>query len=116
VPPEACLEAPGVATGFRHATFVILAGNRVIEEEPAPCCACAMLTLEMPRVNRHGSMTASRLKQRAREAHDDVLDAGERRLVKSVERGEWTTVAGFRAAKARRARSATATLRRLRKA
>jgi hypothetical protein len=29
--------------------------------------------------------------------HDVVLGAGERRLVKSVERGEWTTVAGFRA-------------------
>ncbi len=37
-------------------------------------------------------------------------------LVKSVDRGEWTTVAGFRAAKARHARSAAATLRRLRKA
>ena len=58
----------------------------------------------------------SRLKQRSREAHDVVLDAVEHRLVKSVERGEWTTVAGFRAAKARHARSAAATLRRLRKA
>jgi hypothetical protein len=75
-----------------------------------------MLTLEMPRANRPGSTTASRLKQRGREAHDVVLDAGERRLVKSVERGEWTTVTGFRASKARHARSATATLRRLRKA
>jgi len=75
-----------------------------------------MLTLEMPRATRPGSTTASRLKQRGREAHDVVLDAGERRLVKSVERGEWTTVAGFLAAKARHARSATATLRRLHKA
>ena len=45
-----------------------------------------------------------------------MLDAGERTLVKSVERGEWTTVADFRAAKARHARTATATLRRLHKA
>jgi hypothetical protein len=75
-----------------------------------------MLTLEMPRANRHGSTTGTSLKQRSREAHDVVLDAGERRLVKSVERGEWTTVAGFRAAKARHARSAAATLRRLGKA
>lgn len=81
-----------------------------------PCCVCAMLTLEMPRANRPGSTTATSLKQRSREVHDLVLDAGERRLVKSVERGEWTTVAGFRPAKARHARSATATLRRLRKA
>jgi hypothetical protein len=55
-------------------------------------------------------------KQRSREAHDVVLDAVEHRLVQSVERGEWTTVAGFRAAKARHARSATATLRRPHKA
>jgi hypothetical protein len=75
-----------------------------------------MLTLEMPRASRPGSTTTTRLKQRSREAHDLVLDAGERTLVKSVECGEWTTVAGFRAAKARHARSATATLRRLRKA
>ena len=54
--------------------------------------------------------------ERSREDHDLVLGAGERRLVKSVERGEWTTVGGFRAAKARHARSAAATLRRLRKA
>jgi hypothetical protein len=75
-----------------------------------------MLALEMPRANRPGSTTATRLKQRGREGHDVVLDAGERRLAKSVERGEWTPAAGFRAAKARHARSATATLRRLRKA
>jgi len=74
-----------------------------------------MLTLEMPRANRPGSTTASRVKQGSREVHDVVLDAGERTLVKSVDRGEWTTVAGFRAAKARHTRSATATLRRLRK-
>jgi len=78
--------------------------------------ACAMLTLEMPRANRPGSTTATRLKQRSPEAHDLVLDAGERTIVKSVERGEWTTVAGFRAANARHGRSATATLRRLRRA
>ena len=71
---------------------------------------------EMPRANRPGSTTGTSLKQRSREAHDVVLDAVEHRLVKSVDRGEWTTVAGFRAAKARHARSATATLRRLQKA
>jgi hypothetical protein len=75
-----------------------------------------MLSLQMPRANRPGSRTGTRLTQRSREAHDFVLEASERRLVKSVERGEWTTVAGCRAAKARHARSATATLRRLHKA
>jgi len=75
-----------------------------------------MLTLEMPRANRPGSTTATRLKQRSREDHDLVLDTGERRLLKSVGRGEWTTVSGFRAAKPRHARAAAATLRRLRKA
>ena len=49
------------------------------------------------------------------DAHDVVLDAGERTLMKAVDRGEWTTVDGFRAAKARHTGSATATLRRLRK-
>jgi hypothetical protein len=61
-------------------------------------------------------MTASHRKQRGRAAPDVVLDAVEHRLVKSVDRGEWTTVAGYQAAKARHARSATATLRRSRKA
>ena len=116
VPSKSCLEAPGVTTSFRHATVAILAGNRAIEEEPAPCCACAMLTVEMPRAHRPGSTTANRLKHRSREDRDVVLDAGERRLVKSVERGDWTTIGGFRAAKARHARSAAATLRRPRKA
>jgi len=75
-----------------------------------------MLTLEMPRTNRRGSTRDTHLKRCSRESHNFVLDAGERTLLKSVERGEWTTVAGFRAAKARHVRSATATLRRLRKA
>jgi hypothetical protein len=75
-----------------------------------------MLTIEMPRANRPGSTTGTRLKQRSPEAHDLVLDAVEHRLVKSVDRGEWTTVAGFRAAKARHARSAAATRRGLGKA
>jgi hypothetical protein len=74
-----------------------------------------MLTLEMPR-DRPRSTTATCVKQRSREKHGLVLEAGEPRLVKSVERGEWTTVGGFRAAKARHARSAAATLRHLRKA
>jgi hypothetical protein len=59
-----------------------------------------MLALEMVRGNRPGSTTASRLKQRRRDAHDVVLDAGERRLMRSVDHGEWTTVDGFSAAKA----------------
>jgi hypothetical protein len=75
-----------------------------------------MLTLGMPRANRPGSTTASRVKQGSRKAHDVVSDPGERTLVKSVDRDEWTTVADFQAAKARHARTATATLRRLRKA
>lgn len=54
---------------------------------------------------------ATRLK---RKLHDVGLDAGERTLLRSVERGEWTTVARFRAAEARDARVATTTLRRLR--
>jgi hypothetical protein len=94
----------------------ILPGNVMIEEEPTSQGGWAMLALEMPRANRHGSTTATRLKQRGREGHDAVLDAGERRLAKSIERGEWTPAAGFRAAKARHARSAAATLRRLRNA
>jgi hypothetical protein len=44
------------------------------------------------------------LKRRSREGQDLVLDAGERTLVKSVECVEWTTVAGFRAAKKHHAR------------
>lgn len=75
-----------------------------------------MLTLEMPRVKQFGSTQAPRSKRCSRESHDFVLDAGERTLLKSVERGEWTTVARFRATKAPHARSAATTLYRLRKA
>lgn len=91
-------------------------GNLVIEEEPTFALRMRYADARMPRANRPGSTTATRLKPRRREAHDFVLDAGERTLLKSVERGEWTPVAGFRAARARHARSAAATLRRLRKA
>lgn len=52
----------------------------------------------------------------SRDSRHAVLDPGERALLKSVERGEWTAVARFRAEKARHARFAKATLRRLRKA
>jgi hypothetical protein len=69
-----------------------------------------MLTLEMPHANRPGSTTATRPNGCSRESRDFLSHAGERMLLKSVERGEWTTVAGFRAAKARHARSAIATL------
>ena len=74
-----------------------------------------MLTFEMPRANRPRSTTATDLKRRSGDLHEVALDAAERTLLKSVERGEWTTAAGFRAAKARHARSAAATIRRLRK-
>jgi hypothetical protein len=75
-----------------------------------------MLPLEMPRVKQSGSTQDTRSKRCSRESHDFVLDAGERTLLKSVERGEWTTVAKIRATKARHARSAAATLFRLRQA
>ena len=75
-----------------------------------------MLTLEMLRANQPGSTPATRLNRGSRESHDVVLDAGERTLLKSVERGEWTAVARVRAEKARHARFAKATVRRLRKA
>ena len=62
-----------------------------------------MLTEEMSRANR-------RL-QRA-----PTLDARLRALLQSVERGEWTTIASFPAARARYARYAKTTLRRRRTA
>jgi hypothetical protein len=74
-----------------------------------------MLTFEMPRANRPRSTTATHLKRCSGELHDAALDAAERALLKSVEQGESTTGAGFRAAKARHARSAAVTIRRLRK-
>jgi hypothetical protein len=74
-----------------------------------------MLTFEMRRANRPRSTTATHLKRRSGEVHDVALGAAERTLLKSVEQGEWTTAAGFRAAKACHARSAAATIRRLRK-
>jgi hypothetical protein len=74
-----------------------------------------MLTFGMPRANRRRSTTAPHLKRRSGELHDLALDAAERALLKSVEQGDWATVAGFRAAKARHARAAAATIRRLRK-
>lgn len=75
-----------------------------------------MLTLEMARSNQSGSTPATRLEQGRRESHEVVLDARERTLLKSVERGEWTAVAIVRAETARHARLAKATVRRLRKA
>ena len=76
-----------------------------------------MLTLEMARANQSGSTPVTRLKRRdSRESHEVVLDVGERTLMKSVERGEWTPVARVRAEKACHARLAKTTVRRLRKA
>jgi hypothetical protein len=60
-----------------------------------------MLTEEMSRANR-------------RLHRAPALDAHVRALLQSVDRGEWTTVARFPAARARYARYAKATLRRRR--
>jgi hypothetical protein len=62
-----------------------------------------MLTEEMSRANR-------------RLHRAPTLDARVRALLQSVERGEWTTVARFPAARARYARYVKATLRRRRTA
>lgn len=75
-----------------------------------------MLTLEMARANRSESSLATLNEAGSRESHEVVLDAGERTLLKSVERGEWTTVARVRAEKARHVRLAKVTVRRSRKA
>lgn len=75
-----------------------------------------MLTpTEMPRKSRQRPARPTDPKRSSRDSRHAALDPGERALLKSVERGEWTVVARFRAAKARHARFATATLRRLRK-
>jgi len=70
---------------------------------------------EMPRANRPRSTTTTHLKRGSGVRHDIALNAPERTLLKSVEQGEWTTAAGFRAAKSRHERSAAATIRRQRK-
>jgi hypothetical protein len=62
-----------------------------------------MLTEKMSRANR-------------RLHRGPTLDARERALLQSVERGEWTTVARFPTARARYARYTKATLRRRRTA
>ncbi len=68
----------------------------------------------MPRKNRQRLAPPTALTRSTRDSRHAVLDPGERALLKSVERGEWAAVARFRAAKARHARFAKATLRRLR--
>jgi hypothetical protein len=76
---------------------------------------------EMPRTNRRrdrmtssvASVSASPSVAR-RERGMPNLDADEPANLRSVERGEWTTVARLPAARARYARDAKATLRRLR--
>ena len=50
------------------------------------------------------------------EPRASVLDASERAFLQAVERGEWARVPALPAAKARYARDAKMTLRRLRKA
>jgi hypothetical protein len=74
---------------------------------------------EMPRTNRRRDRRASSAASvsaspsvASRERRVPDLDADERALLRSVERGEWTTVARLPAAKARYARDAKATLRR----
>ena len=64
---------------------------------------------EMPRTNRRQKLVHP-VATRERRALN--LAANERGLLESVERGEWTRVARFLAAKARHARYAKATLRR----
>lgn len=72
---------------------------------------------EMPRTNRRRDRIGSAVASVAsRERHMPHLHADERALLRSVERGEWTTVARLPAATARYARYAKATLRRTRQA
>ena len=68
---------------------------------------------EMPRTNRR-HRPVQPVATRERRALN--LDARERALLQSVERGEWAEVARVPAAKARYARYAKATLRRRRQA
>jgi hypothetical protein len=76
----------------------------------------------MPRANRRhtpvqsAAVVPSALSVSVHERRASKLEASERTLLKSVERGEWTTVARLPAAKARYARDARATLRHLRQA
>ena len=72
---------------------------------------------EMPRTNRRRDRIASAVASVAsRELRMPMLPADERALLRSVDRGEWTTVARLPAARARYARDAKATLRRARQA
>ena len=80
-----------------------------------------MLTEEMPPKNRRRDGTAASVAAvspsvASRERRILSLDAGERALRRSVERGEWAHVGGLPAAKDRCARYAKATLRNVRKA
>ena len=68
---------------------------------------------EMPHTNRRHRPVQP---VATRERRAPNLDASERALLQSVERGEWVRVARFPAAKARYARYAKATLRRRRQA
>jgi hypothetical protein len=78
--------------------------------------ACYADTHEMPRRNRQRVAVPAESKRPSGDSRPTVLDPDERALLKSVERGEWTPVARVRAAKARHARFAKASLQRLRKA
>ncbi len=71
---------------------------------------------QMPRINRHqGTKTlpASSSSHGVSESQAMKLEDDERRLLKSVDQGEWTRVAPFAAVRARYARFARATLNRL---
>jgi len=80
--------------------------------------ACAMLTDEMPRANRRHKPVQSTVVMPVAPSISGYgrraprLDASGRALLKSVERGEWATVAKFPAAGARYAGYAKVTLRR----
>jgi hypothetical protein len=73
---------------------------------------------EMPRTNRrlHGRAQPAALVPSSpvasHERRGPKLEAGERAVLRSAERGEWATVARSPAAKDRYARDAKATLRR----
>ena len=76
---------------------------------------CAILTNEMPRANRrHRPVQSAAVVPAApvisrRERRALTLDASECALLKSVERGEWATVARFPAVRTRYAGYAKAT-------
>jgi hypothetical protein len=76
----------------------------------------------MPRINRHQpgkTLPAPLVSSSSRDVSERQvmkIEYEERRLLKSVDQGEWTRVAAFAAVRARYARFAKATLNGLRRA